>query len=186
MSLGQSMIDAAQGAMLGRAIGEANARADEAERNAREWYQRAQELLQEVNARGRHANELHAKLMALRAREEEAERNLVLAKRAMQDPLVMNATIRRGEQYKKRLAQVELALRHESGATVALTTMVNIYGEIIERLNLSAEVPADLGERIQSAVEKFFEDGTLTTTAETQAVLDAERLPSKPFGSRLD
>jgi len=178
MALAKAMLDAAHGAVLGRAIGDANDRADMNLERGMEWLRYARSLEQDV-ARLKHA------LIQEKKKNRELEDQLVkadqestnLANNALNETHEKVQTFKRGREYKARLSQVEKALRHSGANTEALKVLLAPYKALIERLNLQGDLPADLEVKADEVWRKYLEGENLTNDPDIQAILDEVPLP---------
>lgn len=191
MSLAKAMGDAAHGAVLGRAIGEANDQAEIAIEKAHGWMRYASSMEAEVarlNQRIKAMEQAHsAELEEAQAKARKAQESADgFYNAAVNQAERRNANEDRAKQYKSRLSQVEKALRHSSANIEALKFLLEPYKAIVDRMRLQGELPEDLAQKADEIWQKYMDGEDLTNDPDVQAILDANPLPPKPRFSDVD
>ena len=88
-----------------------------------------------------------------------------------------------GKQFRFRLQQMEKALQHSSTNLAAIWPVLKAYREVVERMNLTNELPDDLREKAQTIWEKFSNGEEPTVDHEIQAIIDVAPVPKRPPGA---
>lgn len=194
MSLAKAMADAANGAVLGRAIGDAHDRADEANRKLDGWIAYARDLEVQVDRMSARIRQLEKNEKATNAELEESRALLARANQntrtaveiGTEDAAEKFATAQRAKQYKARLSQMEKALQHTSVNLDTLRMVLEPYKAIVARLGLENEIPLNVQECAEEVWRKYTEGEKLTNDPDVQAILDVCPMPPKPPRSVVD
>lgn len=179
-SIGGAVLQAAHGAMLGKAIGNLNGEAEIAYQNVMRWAE--------------HARSLEEKLANLKSRLQiEAENNAALSKEVEAARLTLEkATDYRRIYYKAqesahdqaasilkeipivrtRIRQLEKALQHSSADQASLHAVIKPYTELVDAYNLTGQLPQDLKEKASKVWDAFYSGGQLTADPKIQEMLD--------------
>ena len=184
-AIGQAMGNAAQGAMLGYTIGQLRDEASNAIALANGWHDYAKRLELQVSqlqgtvqslagtAKEKIAEVADLKLERIRTNEKLAKSQL----NKQFNSATSDANQAYGKQFKFRLRQMEKALKHSSGDKEAMRSILKVYEEVIERLNLTGELPDDLKKTAESIREKFMNGENLTADDDVQAIIDEAPVP---------
>ena len=184
-AIGQAMGNAAQGAMLGYTIGQLRDEASNAIALANGWHDYAKRLERQVSqlqgtvqslagtAKEKIAEVADLKLERIRTNEKLAKSQL----NKQFNSATSDANQAYGKQFKFRLRQMEKALKHSSGDKEAMRSILKVYEEVIERLNLTGELPDDLKKTAESIREKFMNGENLTADDDVQAIIDEAPVP---------
>lgn len=181
--IGKAMGDAAHDAILGHAIGEADATAHLAIHRANQWRQRSEELQADLNVALAQLHETRADRDAMEVRLATTEAELVRVKRSGEVVIQnysegLNDHLEYGRAIQKRLRQVEKALQHSSADKTALKALLDPYKELVARFKLDGELPADMRQRADTLWNAFMSGGQLTEDAKIQEIVDQAPLPA--------
>lgn len=172
MSLGQAMLDAAHGAMLGEAIGQANAFADEANRRAHEWMHYARNLEAKVEfleGKVRNLAAQNSNLTNEIQNREGVRRYLAAELKLSRDSNSANSKL---AAYRKQSVEaLYQALRCSSSKAEALKVLLEHHREVVVRLQLIDQLPQDLEHKAEEAAREFLNGRQLTRDPEVHAIL---------------
>ena len=203
-AIGQAMGQGAQGAMLGRVIGDLRDDVAEANDTAHEWRNYALKLQRKVDKLNEGVNSISdtatktiedyekytaqlkaASNTALEVAKEdivkayehyaEAQRN---SKKNLDHARANEAY---GKALKFRLCQMEIALRVTSAEKIGLQYAFDSLEALLTRLNLMGELPDDLVKNVEMIRDKFIESEVLTDNPEVQKCIDEAPVPT-PHG----
>lgn len=180
--LGRAMGDAAEGAALGKMLGDANRTVHLAVERANQSHAYSQQLEAQVNALTAQLRRAQADRKDLAERLQAAEAELArfkaLAQRVNSSTMQgLGENLEYGRAIQHRLRQVEKALQHSSGDKDALRALLEPYKALVDRFNLHGELPADMQEKAEGIYKAFMAGQSLTSDPNIQKMLDAAPLP---------
>lgn len=179
--LGTAIGIAVEGAMLGQAIGDAYEQAEASMQKAQEWRNYAKQLEKKVDILSKNINAVQEEKSKIEGELAEANRgNRILYSVIKDESDGKIGTLKRAQQYKNRLSQVEKALRYSSANAESLKIILEPYKALVARLNLEGELPPDIEAKADEIWRKHIEGESLTNDANVQEILDANPLPARP------
>lgn len=179
-SIGSAMLQAAHGAMLGKAIGNLNEEAEASYQNVLKWAEHAKSVENKIAVlKTRLSDEIaeNAKISQLI----DAERNKIDGLKSLNKTLgeaVYAFYAEVGEIHEEipivrtRIRQLEKALQHSSADQASLHAVLKPYTELVEAYNLTGQLPQDLKEKAEKVWDAFYSGGQLTADPKIQEILD--------------